>query len=799
MEDRSGNFLTSLRLLEDEEGRLQYQWALAPPLAPEVPGRDVNYGQYRSEQVLEWSERDWSRGALQFYVDPRFPGRYAIADGVWTLTPNELSLGPAPRDVTFGTRNGASQLKATTNWSVSGVTLTSVTTAPHTGEYHFQGAAWSTNNFCELSIVQMEQPAARWQSQAITVLARVRDSSGAAATVRMQIVESGGAATPTTSGTGVSLSTSYQTISAAVTLQADSTGVVLRIEMTADGGSDRTVYFDSVQCLPGSIVPNASNCQIKQLGTDLICVSDRAVWAFDDTGDYWALQHVHGAVITGFEVFVNRLIVGQGTGTAYEFSDAGDATTWTAASGGSGTQNFATRLVKGLNASGVWALAKSASDSDIHFTTDPTTATAWGSALTVGSSDFDLLQLYQLDGQIGVAKQDGFYRYLAPTNDQFANVYPGAEHMPSEDNFSRGIMFNGLFYTVLGETGLLSYFFSTQTGHRWFDLDHIIRSPGFEEFGNRVRAFGTDGHWLYLLIEDLNADSLTKKCWIFAIEVHDSEHVIHTIASITLSDGLDIFVHKPSGATNRFLYVMGDINNEAYCYRFQLPDRTDSPRLATNKELALSGTIITSWMDWNRPNVRKAAEKVTCISENLNGNRTITIAYEVDNETSFTNINTSATLQNSPLQAITFTEGITGRRIRKRYSFATDDSTDGPILKSQVFEGSWRPPRLRQWDMIGALEEGIRNPSGVGMPLAPVHILSNLEVLRKETSAITLRDLDNVSFPCHIIEMREIQHRVSSNQGSGRYARAIQLTLLQNAILVGEPWGETYWGQFNWG
>ena len=236
-------FPTPLRIMRGDENELMYQWEMAPPLAPQVPSRDVNYGQYTPGQVLEWSQSDWRNGGLQHYYDPDYPARYAIADGVWTLTPNQLSLAPAVRDVTYGTRNGACQLKATTNWSVSGVTLTAVTTEPHTGEYHFQGAAWSTNDYCELSLVQTEQPAARLQSTLINVTARVKNASDATGTMRLQIVESGGSSTPTTSGSTTALTTSYQTLSASVTLQSDSTGVVIRLQMVADGGSDRTVFF----------------------------------------------------------------------------------------------------------------------------------------------------------------------------------------------------------------------------------------------------------------------------------------------------------------------------------------------------------------------------------------------------------------------------------------------------------------------------------------------------------------------------------------------------------------------------
>ena len=46
-------FKTPLRIMQGDENELMYNWELAPPLAPQVPDRDVNYGQYTPGQVLE--------------------------------------------------------------------------------------------------------------------------------------------------------------------------------------------------------------------------------------------------------------------------------------------------------------------------------------------------------------------------------------------------------------------------------------------------------------------------------------------------------------------------------------------------------------------------------------------------------------------------------------------------------------------------------------------------------------------------------------------------------------------------
>ena len=796
-------FETPVRLLQDENGQYLYGWVLAEPPAPKVIESDVNYSAYRNDQMLTASQRDFSGGALQTYHDELLPIRYALSDGIHTQTPNEISLGPAVRDVTYGTRNGACQLKATTNWSVSGVTLTAVTTDPHTGEYHFQGADWSTNNYCELSLVQTEQPAARLQSVLINVTARVKNASDATGTMRLQIVESGGSSTPTTSGSTTALTTSYQTLSASVTLQSDSTGVVIRLQMVADGGSDRTVYFDSVQMVAGSSgdsSPNTNNAQMKQLGTNLLCVTDRSIWKFDDTGDYWCLQKAFGAEITGVETFANRVFVAFGASTAYQYSDAGDPATWNTASGGSTYQPRAVLFGQGLNASGVWTMYKTIDDKAVYVGTDPTDVTTWGSSVTVGSDDFAINQLYTLDGAVGVGKEDGLYRYMAPTNNQFQNAYPGGNHMPSPENFSRGIMFNGYFYTILGETGLAGYRFSSNDGHTWVEMDHVIRSPGFSEFGNRVRAFGTDGHWLYMLVEDLNADSLTKKCWLFALEIREEGPIVHTICSLVMSDGLDIFVHKPSGSTNRFVYISGDINDEAYCYRLQLPNRTDEPRLGTNIDLALTGYIITPYMDWTRPNIRKSMDRLFAVSENLTASKKIDVSYQLDNDTTFTNVHSSAyTFTSSPIQSMAFDAGIVGRRLRFKFTMSTDDATASPVLKTYTLESAWRPPRLRKWTFVIAIEEGNRHGSMVSMAMPSAKLMQNMNILSKEGSPIRFTDLDGVTWTGHIIEMSEVQVKGSTREGADSYVRGLQVVILQSNAETALPWGDIWWGQFHWG
>jgi len=800
LEDRSQENRVPLRLLQDENGKLLYEWTLAPALAPDVLQPDVSYGQYTPDIDLNWSQEDWSGGGLAYYYDPNRPNRYALADGVWALTPNELALGIVAKEVSYGIKNGGAQLNANTGWSTSGVTLTTATTAPHAGPYHFTLTTVTANDYINQDIVDAtDQPAARWQSKAITVIAMVRGAAAGGA-MRVQVVESGGSSTPTTSGTAVTLTTSYQQITATVTLQSDSTGVDIRVECSS--GTPGTVYVDSVNVYAGSAIPNASHVrmQVQTNGSgvqQLLAITDRAVWKFNEDEDYWMLQIVQGAVITGAAVFNDQLFIGQGESTVYEVSAAGNPASYTSSNLG-GTLDNANRFIVTVNSNNNYVLAKTLDDDKVHLSVDPTNTGTWGQAIEVGKDDHKILQVFDMDGTMAVGKEDGFYQYISLQGNRFDNIWPGAQATIADDNFTRGLMYGGHFYTILGETGFWRY--SGTAG--WEALGHIIQSPGFDEIGDRVRAFGTDGEWLLLVVEDLNADSITKECWLLAAkEFADTGWVVHTLKKFVMSDAIDMMVFKVSGGTNRFLYINGDINNQPFTQRIQLPNRTTTPRLATNKDMPLSGTLITSWMDWSRPNVDKVANRFSVLSESLGTAQTITVAYELDNETSFTNINSSgATFDGSPKITIAFNEAVEGKKVRYRFTFVTDDTAKTGVMKAHSNDVTWRPPRLKRWNLVAALEDRVDGTLGVPTGIPVSRQLVRLGLLKDEIPPLRITDIDGTLHRGHIIDMAETQYQVHPAQSALRYSRAVSLTIAQALTITPEPWDSGIrWSEWHWG
>ena len=798
LSDRNSENKLGLRPLTDDQGKLLYSWRLAPPLAPSLPPEDVSYGQFSMDQEFVWSVSDWSQGALKFYHNPRQPNFYAIADKAWASTPNEVSLGIEPIPVCFGIPNGGAELGATTNWTASGVTLTAVTTAPFAGLYHFQMASTSTNDYINHSLENVS----RWRANAISVTAKVRGDE-AGGQVRVQIVESGGTSTPTTSGTAVTLTTSYQSINAGVNLQSDTSGVQIRIQCSADGGSDRTVYVDEVQAhATNSSTEGQSANHLRMVVTTqgLHCVTATALYMFSETSDYWELRYSAGTAITGAEVFDNQIFLGLGESTAYYYSDVADSTTWTAHDG-SGTQDNANFFIKTLNVSGNWVLAKTLNDDDVHLAVDPTASAGWGAAIEVGKDDHVIRNVFNIGGTIAVGKEDGFYRYQGFQGNRFTNLKEDAESSQDARNFSRGVMYNGWFFTIQSEVGLVRFQDDPSTARAaWQNLNPLLQSPGFSEFGGKVTALGTDGASLFLLVEDLSSASITKSSWLFGLtEFEDGSWAVHTLTSLTMSDAVDMAVFKPSGATNNFLFLNGEVTtSEAFSYRLQLPDRTDIPRLATNPAVALSGTLITSFWDGGRPTVNKSFNKFTLQSEKLDGSKTVAVAYQIDNDTDWTAINsTNATFTGSPIGTIQFESGVVGKRVRFRFTLTSDDSEISPIIKGFGLHLSWRPDRLKNWTVVAAVEDGLHRMTGVPNALPARRMLSQLDNLRQSRSPLRFEDIDGTEWRASIFDMAETMVRVRENRaGVPQYQRGVQIELVEVIGLTG--WGSWFWNEFHW-
>jgi len=204
-------------------------------------------------------------------------------------------------------------------------------------------------------------------------------------------------------------------------------------------------------------------------------------------------------------------------------------------------------------------------------------------------------------------------------------------------------------------------------------------------------------------------------------------------------------------------------------------------------------------MDWNRPQVNKVVNRYALMSESLSsGAQTVTVSYEKDNETSFTNINsTSSIFGGSPRQAIALNENVSGKRIRFRLTFATTDATKTGVVKATVADTTWRPNRLKRWNIVAALEDRVRGQMGVASGIPISRQLVRLSLLKDEVPPLRIIDIDGTLHRGHIIDMAETQYKVHPAEAALRYSRAVRLTLAQALTVTGEAWDSGIrWDEF---
>lgn len=740
-----------LKLLRDENGTLMYNWNLRPP--------------------LQWKQNNWWNGGLQFYYDPRVPDMYGVADGIWMATAHEFSFGPKITPATFGVRNGGGELGNTNRWTATGCGIASESGAANVfnGRYSIKVTAFDTND----TVAQTLQSPTRYQGIAVKFSCWVFSDDASSPQVKLQIIESGGASTPTTTGGTVTAGTSYVEATVNVTIQSDTTGIT--IQLIGHSSTNLFFYFDEFTYNDATKSTQIQN-PFFETASNIACVTNRGVWLWDETDDYWAIQKFHAADITGHRIWDNRLFVGLGASTAYQYSDAGDLTTWTTSDRDDDKAQF---FAVGRNLSdNNWVLHKTLDPDSLKVTTNPQNDTIqWGSQVEIGQNDRSITGTYEIFGSVYVGKEDGLYVYgSTPTFSSnilgMVNVSEDLQFRAGDLPFSRGAYHQGWFYTILGDLGMWRY-----SSQDWQDLTSVVTSPAFTEFGGKIGAIGSDGNWLYLLMEDRTAASNSKESWIFIMREHKEGWEVHPLSKIRLNaaNGFGSLINT----TSRFTYLAGDISDQFITYRVQWGTKSTTPRQALLSALQTTGTWTSSYIDLGE---KQTLDAITIISESFDGTNFVTAAYELDDQTSFTNIKgASSSFTTSPAQTRAFIADVTGRRIRIRLTFTGSTETSQIVVKGIILHVG----RLKEWRVSVALEDNIRSLQGVPNAMAASKMISTMDTLRLSVAGAPLKfedvdGLDSSGLPRRVFisEMTEGQLRVRAGpSGSPRYARALNLVL----------------------
>ena len=574
----------------------------------------------------------------------------------------------------------------------------------------------------------------------------------------------------------VSVSGSFTYLSVTKTIDASASQLRLQVKTTDAETGAHTYDVDDFAIVPaGGTIPYA----MRTFSDALYLAAGRVISVWDETNDVFDAVLVDATEeFTSLEIHGGRIYAAHGSGYSYSTDISDPRTTWTDVTPDTGAANF---FISALDHKGAQRLYRGDKPNDIYVDTE-TFGTAisnddWGSAINVGEKDVDITNMYNAFDSVIVGKEDGLY-YFYPPDNKFRPATTSMKLLPDAENFERGAEYiDGFFYLTVARMGLQRMTFSggdplfQAVAPRYF-------APMFNDYGGRVRALAHDGMFLYALQDRPVADtSTTKTVNLLSASNEVTENglnlVWHTLKTLTMGDIRTMFVDAD------FLYLMGrlyDSNLSDYImtpFRMAIPTQHRNMMKEVTVRVEKSGTFVTpiyDFADFGFGDDDKGFIKVCIFAENLTSNLTITVAEQIDGDIddsgSWTAVGSAIT--SGPSATVSFTSGSasTGRRGRLRFTFASNVSTNSPIIRQICIYAVPNPDDYNEWEMIARLDTGQRLLNGTMDDRTSETILANLKTLKAQDYPIKIfTPVQTAAFNAQIVGMEVILKEVGGTDG----------------------------------
>ena len=692
------------------------------PTPPPQPEGDVNYAAQSPEFGRVVSQSDWHLGfgASRFTDLVDFP-KYGYTDGVLAMFDGELVPGYQEHQVDAIVQNGRLETGATTGWTNGSNTTVTVNSDARSGSYSLNIAATSAGGTCTQNYLGTDSVLA---SREMTLVAYAKRVSGSG-NIKATIADGVGSTDSSTS-----TATDWTLLKATRTLNGSTSAVQFTFTLSVDDDVFRV--DDIAVVLAGG---SAFNSRPIEFEGGYYASMGRSVIKWDESNDAWLPVYLDSTYeITAIENYGGNLIVGRGDSTNYLVS--GDGATFSNPSTNSGNSRIANKLARVLNARGDWALMKTRAN-QASLTVDPSDTANWGAEIQVGDPDRATTSLISGAGTAYVGREAGLYVYDRRIN-RFRDIEPDSNFFPSANNFRRAIGRGGAIWASGGQQ---TFWRISPTGqppiHDWSELTHIFTASAFKGFGGEVSAIAQDRSNVFIALADNAASTLNSFPYTFPFSFStagisttvrlltiksqkpedaadfDRDVIVHTISAFTLSQ-IDQIGRFDDGV-NSSLFAMGsftDNNIDATdedvprIYRLKLPRDNENPRRSATIAVRKTGEFFTPWIDFNYPDVEKAASKLTLGSRNLtSGEKYVTVYYKKDDSTDddgsgWTLWGDDGVFDTSPqeLKASVTSTPVTFKRIRFRLSFTSDsNSDDPPTVTSIVLNTVWNQTDIRRF------------------------------------------------------------------------------------------------------
>ena len=711
------------------------------PDAPRIATDEANYQNLDPNFGLVYDTNSWHRG----FGSDRVEGlgkdalnryRYGYSEGVLASFSGQLVPGYQEESVDILIRNG--RFEKTNASSIDPWAGTNATLASSTDSMEADSGPGTNLGAMTMTLTGDGGYASDVYQGTVSVLQGVEVTLGAyvkrvsgSGTIKVSVKDNEGQTDSSTSS-----STSYALVTANHTIHGSATSLEWRITGSTSGDVWRV---DSMFVIPAGGVNFAPSAQ--EFGGSLYVACGRLILVWDEELDYWkAVEHDGNNVFTSLISHEGALYAGRGTADNYRRSTNG--TTWADPATNSGNARLAQFFARGLNAAGDWVLYKNRAN-QMSVTSDGSDTANWGNEIQAGDPDRNVTGLYMANSTVYVGREDGLFLYSLDTN-RFHDLEPEANFFPEAENMETAIGRGGALWAAGGNQTFWKIIpTGMSTIHQWEDMTHLFRASTFRGFGGRVTATAQDQNSLFVVIADDLASNADEFTYDFPIDFLKSgasstvkliavrtqrespgsppETVAHTVATYAISN-VDQMTRYSDGSLSS-IFIFGRSTNtvmsateteEPRIVRLHMPIDNENPALNSLRRHRLTGRWFSPWIDFNFPDVEKAAAKLTITSLNFEAAKDyVTFYYKTDDATDddaagWTLWGDDGVFDTSPSEtkaSITSTP-VTFRRIRLRADWTLSSSSDAPpTVVGMVLHATWNPTDTKEWTAIARLSD----------------------------------------------------------------------------------------------
>jgi hypothetical protein len=201
-----------------------------------------------------------------------------------------------------------------------------------------------------------------------------------------------------------------------------------------------------------------------------------------------------------------------------------------------------------------------------------------------------------------------------------------------------------------------------------------------------------------------------------------------------------MFLQVIPGGPNRLWFGMD--NNACWV---NVPAKSVDPSKDSDCDYASSGEIITSWVDLHLADVDKYFKDLKVVSEGLaTSAQTITAYYQINTSTDADTWTLIGTYDTSPVEEKSIGNKITGRRIRFKFVFSTNDDSKTPMMLAWTMDALARVPPKGRWEPNIVLKDKapLLNGAESTDPQTRAEIISQLDTWAGSATPLTMTTVD---------------------------------------------------------